>query len=356
MWLAQAAQINALPIEILSWIFTILIDASFFARSTGDTSYDSIDYPTLLSSVCVHWRRVTIHNRQLWAYVKLSCMGKPLRDTARVELGLERSQNSPLRVRVSLVDGTTRGIEHLSPSFPKNQIIPIIHDCAPRIQSFILRYRRPGCATEMLSALLPEQGDHPVRELAVLQRPSSRLQRSPFVPPANWDRLLNPLHALHLEMAHMRLNTIPCRKLVELRLTYSFRSLSLAELIQLLESNTGLHSIVLNGLGRATIPSPSEIPSITLPSLRSVQLSMKRQIVIWFLKLLVPGPHQLDLYLKCIGQLAPDDVGLEESIISLSQRTHVRSFLLRTKNITLPPILKSLSHLQILRLNASTLR
>ncbi|KAF8600323.1 hypothetical protein BDV93DRAFT_525475, partial [Ceratobasidium sp. AG-I] len=71
MPLAQPAQINTLPPEILSSIFVTVVDASIYACSTGDDSYGTSEYPTLISSVCTYWRRVALGTPYLWSHIDL---------------------------------------------------------------------------------------------------------------------------------------------------------------------------------------------------------------------------------------------------------------------------------------------
>lgn len=345
---AQTAQINTLPFEILASIFNILIEASIYARSIGDNSYGSVDYPTSISGVCAHWRRVAIGTPHLWSYIEvISTDGQP-QTLERVHVGLERSQNSPLQLQLRLGRGrrlsSYSSIRHI-----REQMISIARSCAPRVHSLALRFHYLDFAVDALSALLSEQPEPSIRKLALCQ---TRFSISPIKPlPQNdWDRLLKPLHALHLEGANIELNSIPCRNLVELRLTPPPNELSLVQLVQFLESNPGLCSVVLNGFRRATIPSPSEIQSIKLPSLRSIQLSTSREFLVWFFKLLAPGPHELNLYLRCGGIPVLGDTSLDDTIILFSQQARIKSLSLRAAKVSLPPILRSLLHLQILGL------
>lgn len=96
----QPAHINTLPSEISSYIFITLVEGSLYARSTDDNSYGSCEYPTLISSVCTHWRRVSISTPHLWAYIEFMSTKNSLRNLERVKLWLERSQSSPLRLRL----------------------------------------------------------------------------------------------------------------------------------------------------------------------------------------------------------------------------------------------------------------
>ncbi|KAF8600337.1 hypothetical protein BDV93DRAFT_525480 [Ceratobasidium sp. AG-I] len=351
MALVQPARINNLPPEILSRIFVTIVDASLYARSIGDDNYGSSEYPTLISSVCAYWRRVSISIPRLWHYIDLMPKNVRPRNYGHVQLWLERSQNLPLQLRVG--KGGERAEEREgrsgmgalnSPRRMDDQLASVLLSSAPRLHSFTLKFSYPDFAAEILAWLLTT-GQHSVRELALRQSRWLTTRRSQLLPQTKWNQLLEPLHVLHLERIDIALNNIPCRNLVELQLINP-HAFSLAQFIQLLESNPGLRTIMLDGSFATPRSSPTTRP-INLPSLRSVHLATGQDFIISLFKLLVPGPHELDLQLRYHKEPAR----VMETMIPFFQRANVKSLYLEAEEATLLPILTALPHLQSLGLS-----
>ncbi|KAF8600325.1 hypothetical protein BDV93DRAFT_559461 [Ceratobasidium sp. AG-I] len=166
-----------------------------------------------------------------------------------------------------------------------------------RVYSFALKFTHLDLAKEALSALLPDEGEHPIRELALRQSGWASLGRSRLLPQNEWDRLLEPLHVLRLERCSTKFSAIPCRNLVELRIIYPSCRVSLVDFVRVLESNPGLHTLAFSMFSPVGIPSNSVIHSIQLPLIRRISFSMSREFVTWFFNLLAPGSHELDLRL-----------------------------------------------------------
>lgn len=349
----QPAQVNALPPEILSSIFVSIVDASLYARSVGDDSYGSTEYPTLLSSVCTYWRCVSIGIPTLWSYIDLMHSNHHVRNIEHIMLWLERSQSVPLRVRVGKggEEDELRETREWSWIFPNivpqalnDELAFILTLVAPRLRSFTLKFSATSLATEALLAVLYEEGQHSIRELVIRQSRWLVTSRSQLLPEAEWNQLLVPLQVLHLERVDIEANSIPCRNLVELRLIHP-TEFSLMRVLQILESNPGLHTIVLDGIVFDAYSLPTTL-SINLPSLRYVQLSVDQGFMSSLFKLLVPGPHGLELDLGYIGPNAMN------TMIPFFQRTYVKSLHIQTKGTSLLPILTVLPRLQRLRLTS----
>ncbi|KAF8600328.1 hypothetical protein BDV93DRAFT_559464 [Ceratobasidium sp. AG-I] len=356
---APPTQINALPPEILSPIFITVVDASLYARSVGDNSYGVPEYPTLISSVCAYWRRVSFGIPYLWTYIDLMPGNERPRNAEHVKLWLERSQNSPLRIRIGKggEDDEEREKEEsaqtpssILPRHLDRQLYSLLCFSAPRVHSFTLKFTHLDLAKEALSALLPDEGEHPIRELALRQSRWASPRRSRLLPQNEWDRLLEPLHVLRLERCSTKFSAIPCRNLVELRIIYPSARPSLVDFVRVLESNPGLHTLAFSMFSSVAIPPNSVIRSIQLPSIRRISFSMSREFITWFFNLLAPGSHELDLRLACSGTPETNDTSLEDTMIFF-QQNQIRSLYLQAEAITLPPILASLPRLQILGLS-----
>lgn len=349
--------INSLPLEILSSIFVTLVGASLYARSVGDSSYGSKEYPTLLSSVCAHWRRVSISTPYLWSYIELVSRNTRLRNVEHLRLWLERSQNAPLRLRLG--KGGKRSedspmVFYGSSGDLDKRLASVLRSSAPQVYSFTFRFNNPGFAANVLACLLPADGQRPIRELALLQSSWAQRSRSKILPQNKWDQLFEALHVLRLERWPIDLSTIPCCNLAELRIIYPSSLPSLVDFVHLLESNPGLHTLEFSVFSSPVIPSSSMVHSIKLPSLRNINFSMNPQFVAWFFGLLVPESHELNLRLACREALAPNDIRLKETMLSFFRQTRIRSLYLQPGGLLLPPILASLSHLQTLGISSST--
>ncbi|KAF8600322.1 hypothetical protein BDV93DRAFT_559459 [Ceratobasidium sp. AG-I] len=224
-----------------------------------------------------------------------------------------------------------------SPQHIDNQLGSVLLSSARRLYSFTLKFEHLAFAAEVLLALLPKEGQHPIRELAVRQNKWMTISRA-RLPKIEWNRLLEPLHVLHLERMDIKVNGIPCRNLVELHLINP-PSLLIAQFVYILQSNPGLQTIVLDrpvfGIDRSCTTL-----SINLPSLRYVQLLTDQGSVTSLLKLLVPGSHGLDLHLGYVHPASLIDVTLP-----FFQRAHVTSLYLKAQ-APLLPLLTALPHLQ----------
>ena len=355
MAFAQSALVNTLPLEILSSIFSTLVDASLYARSVDNKNYGSTEYPTLLSSVCTHWRHISIGTPYLWSYIDLMPSNQRMRNAQHVKLWLKRSQSSPLHVRIGKGANRNEDIEMAkgSLSYPytlprtlENQLATVLTSQAPRIHSFTLVFFEPGLATEALIALLSGQGQHSIRELALRHGGRISLSSSEILPQNEWNRLFEPLQVLHLERTRIELSDIPCRNLVELRLI-SPPDLALSEFIQLLQYNPGLRTIVLDGRALDDTHSPLMTQSINLPSLRYLQLSADQVFIELILKLLVPGPHGLALRL----QYRREPTNFTDTMFRFFERTNVTSLHLQGQKASVFPVLTALQHLEILELS-----
>lgn len=78
---------------------------------------------------------------------------------------------------------------------------------------------------------------------------------------------------------------------------------------------------------------------------------MSEDFVMWLFNTMIPGPHELDLRIKCIGNYRSSDTSLADTMLSFFQRTRVKSLYLKGDEIPLSSILASLPHLQTLRLS-----
>ncbi|KAF8600321.1 hypothetical protein BDV93DRAFT_525473 [Ceratobasidium sp. AG-I] len=365
MPLVEPARINdTLPPEILSSIFVIVVDDNIIDRSVDDGRYNLIlrgladnsdgtnEYPTLISSVCTYWRRVSVGIPYLWSYIDLMPGNVRLRNAEHVKLWLERSQGSPLRLRLGkggeqaeVSEQSARVSIRNSLQHIDDQLASILLSSAPRLHSFTLKFGNFDFAKEALLALLPKEGQHPIRELAIRRNKSLITRVSQILPRTEWNRLLEPLHVLHLENIDIRANSISCQNLVELHLVHPW-NYSLARFAEIFECNPGLRTILLNR-PMFSDDQPSPTAPINMPCLRCIKLSANQELATSILKLLVPGPHGLDLHLEYRDEAD----GFMDAIIPFLQRTNVESLYLEARKVSLLPILTAVPHLQTLGLS-----
>jgi hypothetical protein len=185
--------IEDLPPEILPSTFLILISARICAPLIGDQDYGSVHYPTLLSGVCAHWRRDMISSPRLWCNLNFTDLTY-LPMLRRAQRCLERSQNSPLRIRVEKQDDECL-MEYLG-----EREASLLRSCAPWSESLAICYRHSIVATLVMSVLFSLGVAPPIRAL-VLYAASAATKRqltahALLSPQKHLDQLLECLPSL----------------------------------------------------------------------------------------------------------------------------------------------------------------
>ncbi|KAG9099289.1 hypothetical protein FS749_001606 [Ceratobasidium sp. UAMH 11750] len=334
-----AAHINRLPLEVLSLIFSVTF--KLYVDSIEGKPYGPYHYPNLLSSVCTYWRRVVIATPVLWSHVDL-------KNFAQAKTYFQRSKNSPLHVRLA------RPPNKGSISRPANEdtiprnIKSLLATHASRFSSFALS-AQPAGVTNTLSILLPQLMEDVLEDLALQIQTGEGDECS--ILGEKLKKLFKALRTLYLEGFFLQLCDITCRNLVELSLVdpQSGRE-SAAELAHLLNSNPGLRSVKLRGFTCDALNNPEDIH---MPSLRTLEVEggVGERFMFWFFLVLVPGEHELDLYLDTFvpGEFAEE--AITELLAGFFRRASVKSLYLKEVTaIPLSPILRSLPELQHLSL------
>ncbi|KAG8678251.1 hypothetical protein FRC09_019988, partial [Ceratobasidium sp. 395] len=106
--------VNLLPPEILTDIFIMAVDADRASRAAGNQRSQEegeastpprirrADLATVISSVNIHWRRLAVRTRALWAHVDFGEGGARTNTPfARAKLWLERAKGAPLYVSIN---------------------------------------------------------------------------------------------------------------------------------------------------------------------------------------------------------------------------------------------------------------
>lgn len=110
------APINLLPPEILTDIFMMAVDVDRAARAAAaekksaegesapakNSIFRRADLATVVSSVNIHWRRLAVRTRALWAHIDLGEHGARTDiPFAKAKLWLERARGAPLYVSIN---------------------------------------------------------------------------------------------------------------------------------------------------------------------------------------------------------------------------------------------------------------
>ncbi|KAG8697711.1 hypothetical protein FRC08_006358 [Ceratobasidium sp. 394] len=353
---SSLTHIDGLPTEVLSLILTTVVGASLYARSVGDKSYGSVDCPTLLASVCARWRRIAIGIPVLWSFIDLARSSDSLGNIEHAKLYVERSQDSPVYIQLGKLPESRPRLTSPTRKVSEN-MLSLLRTVAPRVQSFSLSFSHSQDATEALSIFLSQVVEHPLAELALRLEPSimGGLHRS-LVLDERWDQLFGPLNALYLDRLPMDPRYLSCRNLVELHMTSLSTDLAasagptIVQIKQLLNNNPNLRAVTLSG----SLPVPASIDTqqIHLPALRLLDLGyIDDTFINWLLASLVPGSHELELYLNSSRLHRVDKTTFENTLIAFFQRALVKSLYISGRWILLPPILAHIPHLQRLSLS-----
>ncbi|KAG8777265.1 hypothetical protein FRC12_000472 [Ceratobasidium sp. 428] len=351
--LTSATYIKRLPTEVLSLIFTIVVNGSLYARYIRDKTYGSFDYPTLLASVCSSWRYVAIGNPKLWSCIDVTDLTREdtdnLKSFKQANLRLERSQNIPLAVHIGnpYADSFFR---RLSMHHLPEDIETILISHGSRIQSIALDSCGLKNAVSALALLLGER-DYPLTCLAL--RLEDLDYNKKLLPPRQLSQLLESLHTLYLERASPNLGDLVCCNLVELYLIDILAPITATQLARLLNANPCLCIVKLTGSFSRVLASP-HIHKIDLPNLHRLELDgFSIAFTKWFFAALVAGPHSLALCIQfCEGfsYSIVKDISLRESLISFFRRTSIKEFHLVENRLSLPAILPFIPDLQHLGL------
>ncbi|KAF8606190.1 hypothetical protein BDV93DRAFT_521039 [Ceratobasidium sp. AG-I] len=287
------APVDILPSEVLSHIFSTLVQSWLYAYTIGDKSYGPINYPLLLSSVCVRWRQVAITTPSLWSYLDFDIAGYPSINLQYVKFCYERSASAPLSVRFGRYDHEC-SLESID-----DQLASLLGSYAARLESLAISYWRPKFVKEILAILFAQGTATRVRKLALhATSGEKRMVADSSLPQKALYNLLEPLHTLYLEGVTFDWALIPCRNLVELQLVELAPNAvpSPSQLVHFLNANPAIRRLKIAGFDLAFYEH--NLPPIQLPELRNLELDVSPEFMSWFFAQLVPGPHELDLQLK----------------------------------------------------------
>ncbi|KAF8606152.1 hypothetical protein BDV93DRAFT_521012 [Ceratobasidium sp. AG-I] len=306
----MAAPIDRLPPEILSRIFVTLVQASLYAASIGDGSYNTIqyssiaaayadhdknvNYPVRLTSVCIRWRQVAISTPLLWSFLDLVRSWVGLRNLQYLNMCYDRSVDAPLSVRLGKYS------TQYCQDGDEERLAPLLSSYAPRLYSLAIAYSSPGVAKKALSFLVARGTAGRLRKLALRAYLEDNLILADDpLPQDALDELLEPLHSLHLDCVAFNWDITRCRNLVELQLVrlLNVTTPSSSQLVSFLNANPTIRKLKISCLSLSTY-DPG-LPPIKLPELQNMELDISLQFTEWFFTLLTPGTRDITLLIYC---------------------------------------------------------
>ncbi|KAF8606163.1 hypothetical protein BDV93DRAFT_362368 [Ceratobasidium sp. AG-I] len=343
----MVAPINCLPPEILSRIFVILAQYSRYAASIGDKSYNEVDYPLRLSSICVRWRQVAIGTPSLWSFLDLCKPEYSSEDFRYLNVCYERSGNTPLTLRLGKYDDEC-DLDNVD-----EQLEPLLSLCATRLESLVVAYHAPGFAKQVLSVLLARGAAGRVRKLALhanweddlVLADSSLSQRI-------LDELFEPLQSLYLECVAFDWSTMRCRNLVELQLSRLDTSArpSSSQLASLLSANPNIHKLQISGFELS--PYDSTLPQIKLSQLQNLELEMDPELTQWLFTLLTPGTRDISLQIYSYATESHNAQVVIETLCQFFRRSKIVALrMMGSRFVPFSSVAAYLPHLEILRVD-----
>lgn len=286
------APVDILPSEILSDIFSTLVQSWLHAHFVGDESFGPINYPILLSSICIRWRQVAITTPSLWSYLDFDIERYPSINLRYLNFCYERSASAPLSVRFGRYDHECN-LETID-----DQIASLLRAYATRLESLAISYWRSKFVKEALATLFAQGAAGRVRKLALHATSGDRrMVADDLLSQDALHQLLEPLCSLYLEGVAFDWTLICCRDLVELQLVELAPNVapSPSQLVEFLNANPAIRKLKITRFNPISLDH--NLPPIQLPELRYLELDLSPEVMHWFFARLTPGPHELDLEL-----------------------------------------------------------
>ncbi|QRV76205.1 F-box-like protein [Ceratobasidium sp. AG-Ba] len=366
--------IHILPTEVLSLIFTTIVDASLYARLVSDRRFVQAEYPTMLASVCRYWRSTALNTPGIWS--SIDCTRKSDKthafESARAiranysnrlerdrsanfehaKIYFERSQDTLLHIWMGKPVPGGKYRVALTRQWPED-IGNLIADNASRVKSVALSFSHPQDVEDMLSVLLKNGANQSLRNLGLQFEPATfrQIQASGFG--EEYNQMFEPLDTLYLYQILISPWHLACCHLNELHITVFpayLAFMSISQVAQILESNPGLRVFKLST--RATIADvPTSPQPLHLPALRRLDLyTHQGSIMKWFLASIIPGPQEVELSLEPGGFSRLDRSVLKDAVALFLQRAQVKMLHIAGGWILLPPILVHTPRIRHLRL------
>ncbi|KAF8600016.1 hypothetical protein BDV93DRAFT_608938 [Ceratobasidium sp. AG-I] len=336
------APINLLPPEILTDIFIMGVEADRAARAAAaekrseegeaapavNSILKRADLATVLSSVNIHWRRLAVRTRALWAHINLGERGaKTDMPFAKAKLWLERARGAPLYVSINTTGPAATIIDAWG-------ILPLLRTHETHFRALDLALNSVDEVHAALARWLSEGAHDSLKTLAIsVPYPPKHGDTPHAIPPGllpreQRDAFFEPIRSLDLDGTYLSWAGPSFRGLVELRLSRLTDRIcpNVEQFVTILSSSPALRTLWLR---RMTIRPGARMnfAPITLNHLSTLGLEhIEPQGLCLLLPLLAPQPA-LDVKLAAYTR-DPGEVG--EALTDFFARAKVEKLHLST--------------------------
>ncbi|KAG8688869.1 hypothetical protein FRC08_011225 [Ceratobasidium sp. 394] len=349
--------VNLLPPEILSDIFVMAVDADRVSRAAsikksqeegGNNAAPSRpprpDLATIISSVNIHWRRLAVRTRALWAHIDLGEGGAQTNmPFARAKLWLERARGAPLHISINTTAATI---------IDAWGILPLLRTHETHFRSLDLALNQIDEVHGALARWLTEGAPNSLRSLAIsVPYPPKQGDTPHALPPGmlsreQRDAFFEPLRSLDLDGTYLSWGGASFRGLVDLRLSRLTDRVcpNVEQFVGILSGSPALRTLWLRRMtirvGARMNFAPVKMSNLEILGLEHIE----PQGLCLLLPLLRPEPA---IYIKIAAYTRdPGEVG--EALTDLFARSKVENLHLSTfvNPAQLPRMLARLQHLR----------
>jgi hypothetical protein len=303
--------VNALPPEILTHIFNLVVISEFCGFYTSNphatSTPDPPVHPGIMTQVCSHWHRLIINTPVLWARVDLVLSG-PCEEEfhARARHLIQRAVGTPLVIR----------IHEPRPSEPHkiSRLVDLLRPLSGQMGSLDMLRREisPHLFRSVLNCWFEHGNPGTVKELALgcigstlpnFLEPTSSPTPTPgqfTLSPQRFEQFFEPITALRLHGIFPRWNSSAYHGLIDLRLTSSKEfAISEIQLLGILTASPGLRSLYFDLNITDTQPPDAPPTPVRLNDLAILNLGwLKFTRIDSVLRLLAPGTRPLRLVIS----------------------------------------------------------
>ncbi|KAF8699552.1 F-box-like, partial [Rhizoctonia solani] len=351
--------VNLLPPEVLTDIFLGAVEADRTTRTAlaqrlkeeGENQAIAArlrrpDMATVISSVNIYWRRLSVRTRELWSHIDLGESGART-DTpfAKAKLWLERSRGSPLYVNINTTGSAAKIIDAWG-------ILPLLRSHETHFHSLDLNLNTVDEVHAALARWLTEGAPRSLRSLAItIPWPPKHGDTPHALPPGMLHReqreaFFEPLRTLDLDGTYLSWSGPAFKNLVDLRLSRISDRVcpTVEQFVGILNGSPALRTLWLRRMtlriGTRLNFAPIKMKNLQILGLEHVE----PQGICLLLPLLAPEPG---LYVKLEGYTRdPGEVG--EALTDLFARSKVDKLHFSTfvNPAQLPRMLVRLQHLR----------
>ncbi|CAE6476133.1 hypothetical protein ACGC1H_003217 [Rhizoctonia solani] len=351
--------VNLLPPEVLTDIFLKAVEVDRTSRAAlarrvleqGDNQaimarLKRPDMATVISSVNIYWRRLSVRTRELWSHIDLGESGA-LTDApfAKAKLWLERSKGAPLYLTINTTGAAAKIIDAWG-------ILPLLRGHETHLRSLDLALNTVDEVHAALARWLNEGGPRSLSSLTISIPWETKSGDSPHALPPGLlhreqrDAFFEPIRTLDLDGTYLSWSGPAFRNLVDLRLSRISDRVcpTVEQFVGILSGSPTLRTLWLRRMnlriGRRLNFAPVKMKNLEILGLEHVE----PQGICLLLPLLAP---ESELYVKLEGYTRdPGEVG--EALTDLFARSKVEKLHFSTfiNPAQLPRMLVRLQHLR----------